>query len=121
MTCPKCQEGEIVERKTRRGKLFFSCNRYPDCDFAMWERPIPQVCPDCGGMLVEKGKKIVCKDCEFNRVKTPEELDRVDSETGEVVVDSTATVTTIEELFAEEQACVQAEELDRVDSETGEV
>ncbi|MGL5296062.1 MAG: type I DNA topoisomerase [Culicoidibacterales bacterium] len=121
VTCPKCQEGEIVERKTRRGKLFFSCNRYPDCDFAMWERPIPQVCPDCGGMLVEKGKKIVCKDCEFNRVKTPEELDRVDSETGEVVVDSTATVTTIEELFAEEQACVQAEELDRVDSETGEV
>ncbi|MGL6009336.1 MAG: type I DNA topoisomerase [Culicoidibacterales bacterium] len=118
--CPKCKEGEIVERKTRRGKLFFSCNRYPDCDFAMWERPIVTPCPECQGMLVEKGKKIVCKDCEFSRPKTIEELDRIDPNEVAFEAEAQVEVGTIEELFAEEQA-VQSDEHVIIDAETGEV
>ena len=39
VTCPKCKEGEIVERKSRRGRLFYGCNRYPQCDFTLWDKP----------------------------------------------------------------------------------
>lgn len=121
VTCPKCHEGEIVERKTRRGKLFFSCNRYPDCDFAMWERPIVEPCPQCGGMLVEKGKKIVCKDCDFTRPKTMEELDRLDPKEVAFEAEQQVEVGTISELFAEEQAVTHGGEHIEIDEETGEV
>jgi len=51
-TCPKCGQGEVVSKRTKRGKTFYSCNRYPDCDFALWQAPLPQPCPSCGGLLV---------------------------------------------------------------------
>ncbi len=121
VTCPKCHEGEIVERKTRRGKLFFSCSRYPDCDFAMWERPIVEPCPQCQGMLVEKGKNIVCKECDFTRPKTMEELDRLDPKEVVFEAEKQAEVETISELFAEEQAVTQNGEHVEIDAETGEV
>lgn len=121
VTCPKCHEGEIVERKTRRGKLFFSCSRYPDCDFAMWERPIVEPCPQCQGMLVEKGKNIVCKECDFTRPKTMEELDRLDPKEVAFEAEKQAEVETISELFAEEQAVTQNGEHVEIDAETGEV
>ncbi len=53
--CPNCSEGEIVERRSKRGRTFYGCNRYPDCDFVAWGKPIPEKCPDCGSSyLVEK-------------------------------------------------------------------
>jgi DNA topoisomerase-1 len=56
--CPECGEGEILERRTRRGKIFFGCSRYPKCKFASWNKVVPRACPDCGSpYLVEKVTK----------------------------------------------------------------
>jgi DNA topoisomerase-1 len=53
--CPNCSEGEVVERRSKRGKTFYGCNRYPDCDFVAWGKPLPERCPECGGSyLIEK-------------------------------------------------------------------
>jgi DNA topoisomerase-1 len=51
-TCPKCGKGQVVSKRTKRGKTFYSCNRYPDCDFAVWQAPLSQPCPECGSLLV---------------------------------------------------------------------
>jgi len=48
VTCPECGEGDVVERSSRFGKIFYSCSRYPDCRFASWGKPIAAVCPACG-------------------------------------------------------------------------
>lgn len=69
--CPKCGEGEIIERKSKKGRVFFGCNRYPGCDFLSWERPYQTACPQCGSMMVVKGgkldKTLVCQktDCGY--------------------------------------------------------
>jgi DNA topoisomerase-1 len=56
--CPNCSEGEVVERRSKKGKTFFGCNRYPDCDFVAWGKPIQEKCPDCGSSyLIEKWLK----------------------------------------------------------------
>ena len=75
--CPKDADtgGEIVERKSRRGKVFFGCSNYPDCDFVLWHRPVDEKCPTCGArFLVEKatrkhGRRILCSNdgCDFVR------------------------------------------------------
>jgi DNA topoisomerase I len=53
--CPNCSEGEIIERRSKRGKTFYGCNRYPECEFVAWGKPIAEKCPDCGGgYLIEK-------------------------------------------------------------------
>ncbi len=57
VTCPKCGKGVIVERKSKRGTVFFGCDKYPDCDFVLWNEPTGEVCPDCGGLLVKKELK----------------------------------------------------------------
>ncbi len=58
VSCPECGKGKIVERKSKRGKLFFGCDRYPDCSFVLWSRPVPKPCPACGRpYLVEKNSK----------------------------------------------------------------
>ena len=72
--CPK-DGGDIVERKSRRGKVFYGCANYPDCDFTLWNKPIAEKCPDCGApFLVEKitkrhGRQLVCnnEDCAYVR------------------------------------------------------
>jgi DNA topoisomerase I len=66
--CPKCKKGELVERKTKKGRIFYSCSEYPRCDFALWEKPINKKCPKCGSLLVEtKNKQIKCsnKECDY--------------------------------------------------------
>lgn len=74
MKCPVCNEGEVVERKTKKFKTFFGCSRFPDCNFVSWSKPIERPCPDCGGVLVEKITKkthaIICsnKDCKHKEV-----------------------------------------------------
>ena len=56
--CPNCSAGEVVERRSKRGKTFYGCNRYPECDFVAWGKPIPEKCPECGSSyLVEKWLK----------------------------------------------------------------
>jgi DNA topoisomerase-1 len=58
IACPECKEGQLLERKSRRGKLFFGCNRYPECRFASWDRPVGEACPQCGDpILLEKVTK----------------------------------------------------------------
>ena len=53
--CPECKEGDIKERKSRWGKIFYGCDKYPDCKFASWDKPLPTPCPDCDSpILVEK-------------------------------------------------------------------
>jgi DNA topoisomerase-1 len=83
--CPKDGDkgGEVVERKSRRGKVFFGCSNYPDCDFVLWNRPMAEKCPKCGApFLVEKttkkhGRQLLCNndDCDYVRseelVETP--------------------------------------------------
>jgi len=64
MDCPKCS-GKIIERKTKRGKIFYGCNNYPKCDFASWDKPIEKKCPKCSGVLVLKKDKIVCISCDY--------------------------------------------------------
>jgi len=62
--CPK-DGGEIAERKTRKGRIFFGCVNYPNCDFTSWKRPLPKPCPNCNGMLVIANKREAqCLDCE---------------------------------------------------------
>ena len=72
VVCPKCGQGEIVERKTRKGKIFYSCSQYPKCDFALWDKPTGEKCPKCGSLLVQaKNNKVKCsnKECDFKVVE----------------------------------------------------
>ncbi|MFD3260913.1 type I DNA topoisomerase [Paenibacillus lentus] len=68
VTCPKCKEGHVVERRSKKGRVFFGCDRYPECDFVSWDRPSPKPCPKCGSLLVEKrnkqGGKLQCTACD---------------------------------------------------------
>lgn len=74
VTCPKCSKGEIVSKKSRRGKVFYGCNKYPDCDQAFWQMPVNEKCPDCNDSLLvkkilKKGTFHSCpiKDCGFSK------------------------------------------------------
>ncbi|WP_082234182.1 type I DNA topoisomerase [Halobacillus massiliensis] len=69
VTCPKCKEGEVVERKSKKNRKFFGCERYPECDFISWDKPITRPCPKCSSLLVEKknkkGTQIQCTECDY--------------------------------------------------------
>ena len=69
MTCPICKTGKIVEKKTKRGKIFYGCNNYPKCKTATWDIPTGEICPECGNLLVEKNNKIKCSnaDCKYEK------------------------------------------------------
>jgi len=74
VTCPQCNKGEILTRKSRRGKIFYSCSGYPDCDYALWNEPLAQACPDCEWPILtvkttkSRGTEKVCpqKECGFS-------------------------------------------------------
>jgi len=78
--CPECHEGEILERRSRRGKLFFGCDRYPKCKFASWKKLVAQPCPTCGSpYLIEKvskrtGTSWACpkEECDYQIEAPPE-------------------------------------------------
>lgn len=68
--CPKCGEGEIVEKKSKRGRIFYGCSAYPKCDFALWSKPTGEKCPKCDSLLVFAAKgqtKCSNKECEFEK------------------------------------------------------
>jgi DNA topoisomerase-1 len=69
VTCPKCNQGTIIERRSKKGKIFFSCNRYPDCDQAFWDRPSEEKCPNDGWPLLKKKTKIYCakEGCGYSK------------------------------------------------------
>ena len=73
VTCPQCGKGTLMKRKSRRGKIFYSCSTYPACDYAVWDEPMNEPCPDCGWPILtlkttkRRGTEKVCpqKDCSF--------------------------------------------------------
>ncbi len=69
VVCPECREGELTEKKSRYGKMFYSCNRYPQCKFALWDPPVEEPCPKCGFPLLVK--KVYKREGEF--LKCPKE------------------------------------------------
>ena len=79
--CPQegC-DGELVEKQSRKGKVFYGCNRYPDCKFASWEKPVGQPCPQCGAsLLFEKSGQSgtpahFCRTCGFTQ-EDPDEME----------------------------------------------
>lgn len=62
--CPKCGEGNIVVKKTRKGKDFYGCDNYPTCKYALWDKPTGEICKECGGLLVEKKGEVYCPECK---------------------------------------------------------
>ncbi len=70
ISCPKCKEGKLTGKRTKKGKTFYGCNRFPKCDFALWDKPVNEFCPKCDSILIEKGKhKIKCsnKECDYQK------------------------------------------------------
>ncbi|HLS20425.1 MAG TPA: type I DNA topoisomerase [Bacillota bacterium] len=69
--CPKCKDGNIVERRSRRGRFFYGCDNYPNCDFVSWDRPVKEPCPNCGKMMVQKKTKkqttTRCTECDYEK------------------------------------------------------
>ena len=64
MTCPKCG-GKIIEKNTKKGKVFYGCSNFPKCKVAVWDIPTGEVCPKCGGLIVEKKDGHKCNDCNY--------------------------------------------------------
>jgi DNA topoisomerase-1 len=78
--CPNCSQGEVVERRSKRGKTFYGCSRYPECDFVAWGKPLPEKCPECGSSyLIEKylkaGPVAQCPngECKYKKPLAPVE------------------------------------------------
>lgn len=64
--CPQCDQAELVMKKTKRGKIFYGCPNWPDCNFALWDKPTGNFCPKCNSLMIEKNGKEKCpnKDCK---------------------------------------------------------
>ncbi|AMQ07242.1 MULTISPECIES: type I DNA topoisomerase [Sporosarcina] len=69
VTCPTCKEGQVVERKSKTKRIFYGCDRYPECEYVSWDKPITRPCPKCESTLVEKklkkGVQIQCTECDY--------------------------------------------------------
>ena len=63
VACPKCGK-DIILKKTKKGRMFYGCEGYPECDFMSWQRPSDKKCPKCGGIMLIKGNKLVCANEE---------------------------------------------------------
>ena len=65
--CPTCKEGEVVERRSKKGRKFYGCERFPECDFVSWNKPVTEPCPECGAYMVEvgRGNKVKCSSCTY--------------------------------------------------------
>ncbi|MEC0183401.1 type I DNA topoisomerase [Paenibacillus peoriae] len=72
ITCPTCGVGHVVERRSKKGRVFYGCDRYPECDFVSWDKPSIKPCPSCSGLMVEKrtkqGTKLNCTVCDHSEM-----------------------------------------------------
>lgn len=79
VTCPKCHEGKVVERRSKKGRVFYGCDHYPECDFVSWDRPSAKACPSCGAWMIEKrnkqGTKLQCTSCDHTEAVLDNEED----------------------------------------------
>lgn len=70
VTCPKCNEGKIIERRSKKGRIFYGCDQYPGCDYVSWDKPTNKFCPQCDTKMVEKrnrsGAKLLCPSCSYS-------------------------------------------------------
>lgn len=75
--CPKCKDGDVIMRKSKKNKVFYGCSNYPECDFVTWNKPVDELCDVCGSYMYEKysksGKKVVCSNKECKNEKIIEE------------------------------------------------
>ena len=84
--CPKCKQGNILQRKSRRGKVFYSCSRYPDCDYALWNEPIKESCPECQWPILtikvtkRSGKQKLCPQDTCDFIESMEETEEASEE-----------------------------------------
>ncbi len=84
--CPKCKQGNILQRKSRRGKVFYSCSRYPDCDYALWNEPIKESCPECQWPILtikvtkRSGKQKLCPQDTCDFIESMEETEKASEE-----------------------------------------
>ena len=86
--CPECKKGNMLMRKSRNGKIFYSCEHYPDCTYAVWNEPINEPCPDCGWPMLtlkttkRRGTEKVCpqKECNFSESVETDESDESEAE-----------------------------------------
>ncbi|OFN13237.1 type I DNA topoisomerase [Staphylococcus hominis] len=69
VTCPKCKDGDVVERKSKKNRLFYGCSNYPECDFISWDKPIGRDCPKCNHYLMQHKKgcssQVICSNCDY--------------------------------------------------------
>ena len=77
ITCPKCGKGTLIKRKSKRGRVFYGCSEYPECDFVLWNQPVDKKCPVCGSIMIvkhyKKGPdKIFCSNAECENHKKGE-------------------------------------------------
>lgn len=81
VTCPKCNTGSVVERRSKKGRIFYGCDRYPECDFISWDKPVARPCPSCGSFMVEKRNKngvfYHCTACTHKEEVAEEALEEV--------------------------------------------
>lgn len=72
VACPKCNEGKLVERRSKKGRVFYGCDQYPTCDYVMWDKPSLKACPACESLMLEKrskqGTKLQCTQCEHSEM-----------------------------------------------------
>ena len=85
--CPICGEGQMVEKRSGRGKTFFSCDRYPACTFSTWNRPLPGACPQCGGLIMQgpKGEGAKCSQCTWAAADVPATDGQIPHNSGPIV------------------------------------
>lgn len=69
VNCPKCNDGQIIERKSKKKRVFYGCNHFPECDFVSWDKPLNRPCPKCSKLLIEKklkkGMQVSCVECDY--------------------------------------------------------
>jgi len=66
--CPKCKQGDLRERKSKKGRVFYGCARWPACDFVSWDKPLAEPCPQCGGLLAQSSKNVIrCVNGDYTR------------------------------------------------------
>ncbi|HMA35496.1 MAG TPA: type I DNA topoisomerase [Chloroflexia bacterium] len=87
VACPICHVGQMVEKRSGRGKVFYSCDRYPACTFSVWNRPLPGACPQCGGLIMQgaRGEGAKCSQCAWASKDVPADTGQPPINNGPIV------------------------------------